>query len=197
MTIRALDLRKSGEHVFRDASGEIFLLRIGAQVREGKYGDRGFIGKCEGGFRRFFWGAGGSRDWTALRFTYCSDKAEALSRQCFDEPLFLATVTNCASSSIQAGRECCFGYDTALPDGVDQVVLADDMLPVADQVVQQVEDLWRDSNQFSAATQLAAVGVENVVLEEVAQAAVPPSSLRTSGLQYAGKAKIKLPVTKM
>ena len=71
------------------------------------------------------------------------------------------------------------------------------MLPVADQVVQQVEDLRRDSNQFSAATKLAAVGVESVILEEVAQAAVPPSSLRISGLQHAGKAKIKLPVRKM
>ena len=71
------------------------------------------------------------------------------------------------------------------------------MLPVADQIVQQVEDLRRDRDQFSAATKLAAVSIENAILEEVAQAAIPPSCLRTSGLQHAGEAKIKLPVRKM
>jgi hypothetical protein len=71
------------------------------------------------------------------------------------------------------------------------------MLPVADQVFQQVEDLRWDSNRFNAATQLTAVGVQNAILEEVAQAAVSPNSRRTSGLQHAGKSKIKLPVTKM
>jgi len=132
-----------------------------------------------------------------LPFPNRPDETEALARQCLDQALFLTGIADRSSSGIQAGRERRFRYDTALPNGVDKVVLADDVLPVADQVVQQVEDLGRDRNQFSAATKLAAVGVESVVLEEVAQAAVPPSGLRTSGLQHAGKAKIKLPVRKM
>ena len=157
----------------------------------------GLSGSVSAGCRRFLRFVGSRRGCGTFSFPHRSDKAKALSRQCLDEALFLARITDGASSGIQAGRERRFGDDTPLPDGLDQVVLADDMLPVADQVVQQVEDLRRDRDQFSAATKLAAVSVESAILEEVAQAAVPPSSLRTSGLQHAGKAKIKLPVRKM
>jgi hypothetical protein len=117
-----------------------------------------------------------------LRFPHCTDETKALAWQCFDEALFLTGIADRPSSGIQAGRECRVGYDTPVPNGVDQVVFADDMLPVANQVVEQVEDLWRDSDQVSPPMQLAPVGVECVLLEEIAQAANPLGGLRSSGL---------------
>jgi len=41
------------------------------------------------------------------------------------------------------------------------------------QVVEQVEYLWRDGDDVRPAMQLAPVGVECVLLEEIAQAAIP------------------------
>jgi hypothetical protein len=55
----------------------------------------------------------------------------------------------------------------------DEVVFADDAFPVADQVIEQVEHLWRDRDCVRAATSFAPVGVECVLLEEIAQAANP------------------------
>jgi hypothetical protein len=44
---------------------------------------------------------------------------------------------------------------------------------VADQVFQQIEYLWRDRDDVRSAIQLAQVGVECVVLEEIAQGVIP------------------------
>ena len=55
----------------------------------------------------------------------------------------------------------------------DEVVFTDDALPVADQVVEQVEYLWRDGDDVRPAMQLAPVSVECVLLEEIAQVAIP------------------------
>jgi hypothetical protein len=57
-------------------------------------------------------------------------------------------------------------------------------LPVADQVIEQVEYLWRDGDYIRAAMQLAPVGVECVVLEELAQAANSLGGLRSSRLKH-------------
>ena len=86
-----------------------------------------------------------------------------------------------------------------LPNGVDEVVLADDALPVADQVIEQVEYLWRDGDDIRPAMQLAPVSVECVLLEEIAQAANPSGGLRSSGgVQHRDwNAKNKLRVGKM
>jgi len=60
-----------------------------------------------------------------------------------------------------------------MPNGVDELLFADDALPVADQVVEQVKYLWSDSNQIGPAMQLAPVSVERVLFEETEQAASP------------------------
>jgi hypothetical protein len=59
------------------------------------------------------------------------------------------------------------------PNRADEVVFTDDALPVADQIIQQVEYLWRDGDDVRPAMQLAPVSVECVLLEEIAQAAIP------------------------
>ena len=102
---KRLGPRQAGNDVLDHAVGEIVLLRIGAQVGEGEYGDRGFIGEREGGLRRFFRVVGGCRTCGLLRFPDCSDETEALAWQGFDEALLLAGIADCAAGAIQAGRQ--------------------------------------------------------------------------------------------
>ena len=109
-----------------------------------------------------------------MRLQDRSDETEALAWQGLDQALSLAGIADRAPGGIQPGRQRRIGHAAPVPDGVDQVVLADDALPVADQEIEQVEYLWRDGDGVRAAMQLAAVRVECVILEQIAQAAVSP-----------------------
>ena len=86
---------------------------------------------------------------------------------------------------------------TPVPNGVDEVVFADDALPVADQIIEQVEYLWRDGDDVRPAMQFAPVSVECVLLEEIAQAANPSGGLRSLEASAPLSAKNKPPVRKM
>ena len=83
---------------------------------------------------------------------------------------------------IQTRRKRCIGHDAAVPNGVDEVVLADDALPVADQVIEQVEYLWRDGDDVRPAIYFASISVECVLLEEIAQAANPSGGHQSQAL---------------
>jgi hypothetical protein len=67
-----------------------------------------------------------------LRFPHWSDETEALPRQCFDQALFVAGIADRAPDGIQARRQRRIGHAAPVPDGVDEVVLADDALPVVE-----------------------------------------------------------------
>ena len=60
-----------------------------------------------------------------------------------------------------------------MPNRSDQIVLADHALPVADQVFQKIEDLRLDRNQIGPAAQLAPVGIESTILEQIEQLPLP------------------------
>src|SRR5262249_26958737 len=107
------------------------------------------------------------------RFLHQADEANAFARQRLDQTLFLAGIADRASRNIQPRRQCRIGNGPPLPDGGNQIVLADDALAVADQEIEQIEHWGRDRDGFSAAMQLAAAGVESTVLEKIAQAASP------------------------
>jgi hypothetical protein len=77
-----------------------------------------------------------------------SDETEALSRQCLDQALFLAGIADRVPRGIEASCQRFVGDDAPAPNGIDEVVLADDALPVADQIIEQVEYLWRDRDDF-------------------------------------------------
>ena len=133
-----------------------------------------------------------------MRFPHLCDETKAFPRQCFDEALFVPGIADCAAGDIQTGRQRPIGDDTAVPNGVDEVVSTDDALPVEDQVVEQVEYLWRDGDDVRPAMQLAQVGVQCVLLEEIAQAASSLGGLRFVGaLAPVARAKNKPPVRKM
>jgi hypothetical protein len=78
-------------------------------------------------------------------------RSETFSRQCFDQPLLLAAVADRPARRIDAGSHRRIRHDTPIPDGVDQVVLADDAVPIADQVGEQIEHLRRDGDQIGTA----------------------------------------------
>src|SRR5229473_4547520 len=147
--------RQRHRDVLHDAIGEILMLRIRAQIGEGEDGDRGFIGKRERGFRQFRRIVGDIRTRGPLRFPHLSDETKTLARQCLDEALFLAGIADRTAGDIQTGRQRRIGHDTSIPDDVDEIVFADDALPVADQVIEQVEYLWRDRDYVRPAMQLA------------------------------------------
>jgi hypothetical protein len=90
-----------------------------------------------------------------------------------DQALLLPGIADCAAGDIQPGRQCCVRNATPIPNDIDEVVFADDALPVADQVIEQIEHLWRDGDDVRPAMQLAPLSVERVLLEEIAQDANP------------------------
>ena len=63
-----------------------------------------------------------------------------------------------------------FGHDSSVPDHIEQIVLADDALVFAQQIVDQVEDLRLDRDQRIRASKLAAVGIEREILKMERQA---------------------------
>ncbi len=147
---------------------------------KGRIAIGGFIGQREGRFRRLYRAVGGCRGCGPLRLPHLSDEAEALARQCFDQALFLAGIADRALGNIKAGRQRRIGHAAPIPDGVDEVILADHALSIADQVIEQVEYLWRDGDQVRATMQLAPVGVECIFLEEIAHAVNPLGGFRWS-----------------
>ena len=55
----------------------------------------------------------------------------------------------------------------------NQFLLADDPVPAFDQIREKVEDFGLDWQKSITSTQLASVGVERIVVEEIKQLAVP------------------------
>jgi len=83
-----------------------------------------------------------------LRFLHCANETETFARQCFDQALLLARVADCVANRIQAGCQRGIRDRASVPDGADEVILADDALPVADQVIEQIEHLGCDRDHF-------------------------------------------------
>src|ERR1700704_1332171 len=110
------------------------------------------------------------------------DETHALAGQRTDEALVLSGVVNRASQDVYAGSQCRFRDDPPGPDCSNQVVLADNPIPVFDQVFKDIEGLRGDGNKLRPAPQLAAVGVEHKVFEVVEQIAAPrPKNAPSAG----------------
>src|SRR6478736_5383061 len=86
---------------------------------------------------------------------------------------FCAVAGEAPGPSSPAARTAAPNLNCAPPDGVDEVVLADDALSVAHQIIEEVEYLWRDSDDVRSMMQFTPVGVECIVLEDIAHAAIP------------------------
>jgi hypothetical protein len=74
-----------------------------------------------------------------------------------------------------------FSDDAATPDRLQQVILADDVLAVLDEVEQQVEDLRPDGNSLGMPGQFPSIRVERIVFEQILHFRAPsPRSMKPS-----------------
>jgi hypothetical protein len=76
--------------------------------------------------RRPSWLSGGP-----LSFLHRANEAEAFARQCFDQALLAAVVTDGGPSGIQAGRQRSIRDDASIPYRANEIVLADDAVSVS------------------------------------------------------------------
>src|SRR4029079_10803001 len=161
--------RQRRSNLLNHSIGEVFLLGIAAHVLERQHGDGGLVGARKGALGRI------ARIWIRnfSRLLHLSDETKALARKRLDEALLLAGIADGSADSIQAGRKRSIGHNAAIPNGVDKVVLADDALPVSDQVFEQIEHLWCNRNDLCAAMQFAPVDVKCEFLEAIAQVTHP------------------------
>src|ERR1700742_2125069 len=82
---------------------------------------------------------------------YFADKADALAWQGLDQALFVSAVADRLAHGVDAGRERGFRNNPAVPDLVDELVPAHDVIAVTDEVQQQVEGLRLHRNSGCAA----------------------------------------------
>ena len=169
--------RQRDNHLLRHAVGEVVLLRVSAHVRERQHSDGGLVRKSQGGLR-------GLRDNLRGRalgrlilgrlvfgrlglLPHRTDKADALARKRLDQTLRLAAVSDRPAHRVHARGQRRFRYYASLPDGLDEVVLADHPGAVADQELQKIEGLRLDRNEISSAAQLAPICVKGKIFEPV------------------------------
>ena len=83
-----------------------------------------------------------------------------------NDRLLLATVADRPAGGVDTAVECRIRYGSAVPDTLDQLILADDPVGVLRKVEEQVEDLRLDVNDSAvAAPKLPSVGVEQEFIE--------------------------------
>jgi hypothetical protein len=169
-----------GDDVFDNAVGKILLLWIGTQIGKGEDGEGGLVREGQARSRGLRRGASFCQACGLALFAHGTHETEAPARQRLDQALLLAAVADRASNDVAGGHRR-VGDDAAVPDGGDEVVLADHALAVGDQVSEHIEHLRRNGNRVHPATQLSPVGVEHAILEEITQAAVPISGIGPCG----------------
>src|SRR5262245_22255979 len=92
-------------------------------------------------------------------------EAEPAASHGLDQSLFGTTVADGPTGGAHPARDRLVRDDPAVPDDLDQFVLADDAVPVPDEVGQDVEDLRFNVRGFAKAMQLTPVAIELAVRE--------------------------------
>ena len=166
-----MEARQFGKNVLSEAIGEVLLFRIAAHVHEWQDRNGWFVGK----YQRNIGDRCGEITRLAVAGLGADNAGEAITfaGQRADQPLMRAAVAKCVTDRIDPGRHRPIGDDAALPDRLDQAVIADHTLAVCDQEFQNVEHLRLDGNNFAAATQLAPVTIKTEVLKPVDQGRHP------------------------
>jgi len=93
--------------------------------------------------------------------------------------LCLAIVAERSARRIYAGGERRIQHDPSAPYRLQQVVLADDRIPLLHQIEEEVEDLRFDGDRLGAAPQLAPLVIEHVIAKREEHRPLPAS--RRSG----------------
>jgi hypothetical protein len=79
---------------------------------------------------------------------------------------YLAAVAERAASGVDARAQRGLGNNPPVPDGCDQVVLADHAIAIAHQIDQQIEYLWFNWDQRAFAAQLPAACIQHKIFEQ-------------------------------
>src|SRR3546814_15937641 len=95
----------------------------------------------------------------------------------------LAAVADGLAGRVYVTGQCRFRDDAPLPYDVQEVVFADDVLPILHEIEQQVEDLGPYRDPVGAACEFPSFRVESIVLEGVVHFNPPGSPTQASGTQ--------------
>jgi hypothetical protein len=119
--------------------------------------------------------SGGFTGFTAMRalrwdclltLAQLADETEPFSRYGTDQVLMPAVVADCPPRGVDPARERRFRNDPSLPDGVDQIVFADDTIMVFHEIHQQVEYLRLDRDLVTGAGELASIGIKHMISKQ-------------------------------
>jgi hypothetical protein len=88
------------------------------------------------------------------------DEAKSYPRDRLDEGLLGTAVADGAAGRIDAARKRRFRYDPPFPNSVEDIVLRNDTVTIADQKEKQVENLRSNIYQCSTAAQLPPVRID-------------------------------------
>ena len=103
-------------------------------------------------------------------------KANALAGDGAYQPLVITAVANSVPDGSNPAGERGLRDDAAMPHVLNQVVFADHSFAITDEVLQKVQYLRLDINQFSPAAQFLPVDIEGIVFELVDQQIAPMKS---------------------
>ena len=101
-----------------------------------------------------------------LTLAQLADETEPFSRYGTDQVLMPAVVADCPARGVDPARERRFRNDPSLPDGVDQIVFADDTIMVFHEIHQQVEYLRLDGDLVTGAGELASIGIKHMISKQ-------------------------------
>jgi len=106
-------------------------------------------------------------------FPHLTDEPDASAGNGSDELLLFAAVSDRTPRGVDPVAEGRFRDDPSIPNRRQEIILADDVIPIPDQVEQKIEHLRLDRHQFGAARQLTPVRVESMIAEQVTHSPAP------------------------
>src|SRR5882724_10640180 len=101
----------------------------------------------------------------AVLFPYATNETQAFVAQRLDQALILAAVADRGAGRIDAAGQRGFGNRSAAPDRVEDFVLGNDPIAIANQILKQVENLRLDGDKLACAPQFAPLRIEYAVFE--------------------------------
>ena len=94
------------------------------------------------------------------RFHDLTDEPKTPPVDRLDERLPVAVVANRLPGSIDPAAESRLRYDPPVPDRLEQFLLADDPVPVPQQMYQQIVDLWLHVHDLTSSSQLLTIEID-------------------------------------
>jgi hypothetical protein len=120
-----------------------------------------------------------------LQFVNVADEPKTFAGERPDQTLFLATVPDCLAHRIDVTGQGGFGNDPPVPHRLEQVVLADDVFAVLNQVDQEVERLRAYRNDLRPPGEFPPVRVERAISESKVHLGAPWRRARVSEMREA------------